>query len=63
MQSGKWNVVENETSRERNTIPLRPAASATASETAQLNAHPDKQPAPTEATFAAFTWLFGSGCY
>jgi hypothetical protein len=63
MKSVQWNLVEKTTSRERNSIPLSPVGSARNSETAPEKALSDQQPAVTEDLFAAFTWLFGSGCY
>ena len=63
MQSGQWNFVQNESSREQDNNSVFPVASAAASETAPEKTHSDQQHTVTQDTFAAFTWLFGSGCY
>jgi hypothetical protein len=63
MQSLPWNLAENENSREQNSTPRRPVASTTAGEPAPEKPHSERRPAVAEDVSAAFTWLFGSGCY
>ena len=63
MQSIQSNLVAIQASQEQSSIPLRPVASATANEISSEKAYSDRQPIVTEDLFAAFTWLFGSGCY
>jgi hypothetical protein len=63
MKSVQRNLVDKTTSREQNRIPLNPVGSARNSKTTPEKALSDQQAAVTKDLFAAFTWLFGSGCY
>jgi hypothetical protein len=58
MQSVQWSLVASETPQPQTTE----AASAPGKQASSEKAQSDRQSA-TEALYATFTWLFGSGCY
>jgi hypothetical protein len=63
MQSVQLKLVENETSPTQKSEHAGPVVSALVKEGPGKKEQSDQQPATPEALFAAFTWLFGSGCY
>jgi len=62
MQSVQWSLTESETPQRQTTEAARPAASVSGKQASTENAQSDRQSA-AEAMYAAFAWLFGSGCY
>ena len=63
MQSVELNLVENESPRGHEAENTRPVSSAPAKEETCAETHADKQATPSEPMYAAFAWLFGSGCF
>jgi len=63
MQSVHVNLVENEFTQPQQNENLSPVASVTIEEVAGGKGHTDKQAAAADAMYAAFAWLFGSGCF
>jgi hypothetical protein len=63
MQSLQLNLVENETPQAPNSETTRPVVLAPATEATGEKEQSDQQPAAQDTLFAAFAWLFGSGCF
>jgi PleD family two-component response regulator len=63
MQSVHVNLVENQFTQPQQNENLSPVASVTIEEVAGGKGHTDKQAAAADAMYAAFAWLFGSGCF
>jgi hypothetical protein len=59
----QMNLVENETPKVRNGENVSPVASVMAEEVSDAKTHAGNQAAAADAMYAAFVWLFGSGCY
>jgi len=62
MQSVELSLIENDTAQDQKAENAR-RVSAPVKETTNAKAQADKQARPTEPMYAAFVWLFGSGCF
>jgi hypothetical protein len=63
MQSFQWSLTENETPQRQTIEAAHPAATVPGKQASGEKERSDRQPATTEAMYAAFVWLFGSGCF
>jgi hypothetical protein len=63
MQSVELNLVENDKPQDHKAENARPVSSAPAKEATGAKTHANKQAMPSEPMYAAFAWLFGSGCF
>ena len=63
MLSVQMNLVENEGPTARKRGDVSPVASVMAEEVSDAKTHAGNQAAAGDAMYAAFAWLFGSGCY
>ncbi len=63
MESVQWVLVESHSPQQQTTEAARPAASAPDKRSSGENTPSDRQAATADAIYAAFVWLFGSGCY
>jgi hypothetical protein len=63
MQSVQLNLVENETPQAQKSENARPVAAMPAKEGAGEKEQSSRQPVIPDAMYAAFAWLFGSGCF
>jgi hypothetical protein len=63
MQSVQWSLTESETPRRQTTETAGPTTSVPGKQASGENAQSDRQPAAIEGIYAAFVWLFGSGCF
>jgi hypothetical protein len=63
MESVQWILVESNSPQPQATQAARPAVSVPGKQVSGENAQSDRQAATADAMYAAFTWLFGSGCF
>ena len=63
MQSLQLNLVENETPQAPSSETPRSVVLAQGAETTGEKEQSDQQAAAQDTLFAAFAWLFGSGCF
>ena len=63
MESVQWILVESDSPQRQTTQAARPAASVPGKQASSENAQSDRQAATADAMYAAFVWLFGSGCF
>ena len=63
MQSVQRNLVENEMPTARKSGNESSVAPAVSGEISGGKGHKEEQAAAADAMYAAFIWLFGSGCF
>jgi len=63
MESVQWVLVECNSSQRQTTQPARPAASVPGKQASTESTQSPRQAATADALYAAFVWLFGSGCF
>ena len=61
MQLVQWSLIESETPQLQTTDSVRPTVPMVGNQASGAKEQTDRQ--ATEARYAAFVWLFGSGCY
>jgi hypothetical protein len=63
MQSVHVNLVENEFTQTQQSESVSPVVSVMIEEVASGKAQAEKKAAAADVMYAAFAWLFGSGCF